>query len=247
MDRDTVRLVLILVGVTLMAGIYFWGQFKDPLMSFLKRLIPSRHPHQNEDREGDYQNPDEYFEESVRIITPGTDHRREPLFAGLDDDVDLLDEESDHDEIDFVHTSQTDEPTAAPFLIQVSVIAGPDQFFKGNELKQALLENDLLYGDMGIFHRYNQDLTQTLFSVASLVEPGTFPIDDMEAFECPGIILFFQTARVSDPLETYDDLVNTSRDLAQQLHGIQWDETRQPLSQSKIAHMRNLLKQPINT
>jgi len=46
-------------------------------------------------------------------------------------------------------------------------------------------------------------------------------------------------------LGIYDDLVNTSRELAQQLHGIQWDETRQPLSASKIAHMRNLLKQPV--
>ena len=114
-------------------------------------------------------------------------------------------------------------------------------------IKQALLENDLLYGDMGIFHRYNHDLTQTLFSVASLVEPGTFPIDDMASFECPGIVLFFQTARVSDPLATYDDLVNTSRELAQQLNGIQWDETRQPLGASKIAHMRNLLKHAVES
>jgi cell division protein ZipA len=246
MDRDTVRLVLILVGVTLMAGIYVWGQFKEPLKGFLKGLVPSRRRDDSEDESG-YNDPDEYFEESVRIITPGSDQRREPLFAGLDDDVDLHDEDIDLDEHLPHHATIADEPVAAPFLIQVSVIAGPGRFFNGTELKQALLENDLLYGDMGIFHRYNLDLTQTLFSVASLVEPGTFPIDDMESFDCPGIILFFQTARVSDPLATYDDLVNTSRDLAQQLDGIQWDETRQPLSQSKIAHMRNLLRQPVSS
>jgi hypothetical protein len=57
-------------------------------------------------------------------------------------------------------------------------------------------------------------------------------------------VLFFQTARVSNPLGIYDDLVNTSRELAHCLHGIQWDENRQPLSATKIAHMRNLLKQP---
>ena len=126
-------------------------------------------------------------------------------------------------------------------------MAGPGRFFHGPDLKQALLDVDLLYGDMGIFHRYDPDLTQTLFSVASLVEPGTFPVDDMTHFECPGIVLFFQTARVSDPLSIYDDLVNTSRELAHRLHGIQWDETRQPLSASKIADMRNLLKHPVAT
>ncbi len=248
MDRDTVRLILILVGITVMAGIYVWGRFKDPLAASLKNIFSARESDDPGASGHDYQDPDEYFEESVRVISSGSDHRREPDFAGLDADVDYLDGESDLEgDAVYDHMPQTDEPGGAPFLIQVSVIAGTGSFFNGTELKQALLENDLLYGDMGIFHRYNHDLTQSLFSVASLVEPGTFPIDDMASFECPGIILFFQTARVSDPLATYDDLVNTSRELAQQLNGIQWDETRQPLGASKIAHMRNLLKHPVES
>lgn len=247
MDRDTVRLILILVGITVMAGIYIWGRFKDPLVSSLKNLFSARESDESNASDQDYQDPDEYFEESVRVISSGADHRREPVFAGLDADVDYHDEPDLEDDEIVDHTASADEPGGAPFLIQVSVIAGTGSFFNGTELKQALLENDLLYGDMGIFHRYNHDLTQTLFSVASLVEPGTFPIDDMASFECPGIVLFFQTARVSDPLATYDDLVNTSRELAQQLNGIQWDEARQPLGASKIAHMRNLLKHPVES
>jgi len=213
----------------------------------LKALFSARESSDSDTPEPDYQDPDEYFEESVRVISSGSDHRREPVFSGLDADVDYHDDSDLDGEEVAEHVAPADEPGGAPFLIQVSVIAGSGNFFNGTELKQALLENDLLYGDMGIFHRYNHDLTQTLFSVASLVEPGTFPIDDMASFECPGIILFFQTARVSDPLATYDDLVNTSRELAQQLNGIQWDETRQPLGASKIAHMRNLLKHPVES
>lgn len=248
MDRDTVRLILILVGITVMAGIYLWGRFKDPLTASLKNLFSAKESDESSATGEDYQDPDEYFEESVRVISSGSDHRREPIFAGLDADVDYHEDESELEGEDVVDSiPPNDEPGGAPFLIQVSVIAGSGSFFNGTELKQALLENDLLYGDMGIFHRYNHDLTQTLFSVASLVEPGTFPIDDMASFECPGIVLFFQTARVSDPLATYDDLVNTSRELAQQLNGIQWDETRQPLGASKIAHMRNLLKHPVES
>jgi cell division protein ZipA len=245
MDRDTVRLILIVVGVAVMAGIYAWGRYKAPIHEALARIIAARRNRSSETEVDEYDDPDSYFEETVRVVNSGVEHRREPLFAGLDDDVDLHDDvELDHHREE--HIDHSDEAVGAPFLIQVSVVAPPGQFFNGTDLKLALLDNDLLYGDMGIFHRYNPDLTQTLFSVASLVEPGTFPIDDMEGFECPGIILFFQTARVSDPLATYDDLVNTSRDLAQQLNGIQWDETRQPLGQSKIAHVRNLLKQPID-
>ncbi|RQW82469.1 MAG: cell division protein ZipA [Methylococcus sp.] len=246
MDRDTVRLLLIVAGVIVLAGIYLWS-----------RLRESGKPDPNLGDYGDFEESEEYdggdyFEEEVRVITPGS--RKEPQLSGLDF------EERDDFELEAVapstQTGKTkttnidrsgDTPAGAeggaPFLIQISVVAGPGRFFHGPDLKQALLDVDLLFGDMGIFHRYDSELTQTQFSVASLIEPGTFPIDEMDGFECPGIVLFFQTARVSDPLSIYDDLVNTSRELAQRLHGIQWDETRQPLSAGKITHMRNLLRQ----
>ena len=90
---------------------------------------------------------DEYFEESVRVISSGSDHRREPVFAGLDADVDYPDDSDLDDEDVTDHVAPADEPGGAPFLIQVSVIAGSGSFFNGTELKQALLENDLLYGE----------------------------------------------------------------------------------------------------
>ena len=257
MDRDTVRLLLIIASVIVLAGIYAWGRFRQPIQNTLfsrrKPEAPSADAFANEEHEATADD----FEDGVRVITPWTDSRKEPQLSGLDFDTP---DEADDFELELIPggrlsaqgsaisaASETSSEVAvgAPFLIQVSVVAGPGRFFHGTELKQALMDGDLLFGDMGIFHRYDPDLTHTLFSVASLVEPGTFPIDDIDDFECPGIVLFFQTARVSDPLGTYDDLVNTSRELAQRLHGIQWDESRQPLSASKIAHMRNLLKQPI--
>lgn len=248
MDRDTVRLLLIVAAVIILAGIYLWS-----------RLRESGKPDPNLGDYGDFEESEDYdggdyFEEEVRVITPGS--RKEPQLSGLD-----FEERDDFELAPVTHTPHTGkadatdvaasgEPAAgaeteggAPFLIQISVVAGPGRFFHGPDLKQALLDVDLLFGDMGIFHRYDPELTQTQFSVASLIEPGTFPIDEMDGFECPGIVLFFQTARVSDPLSIYDDLVSTSRELAQRLHGIQWDETRQPLSAGKIAHMRTLLRQ----
>lgn len=244
MDRDTVRLILIVAGVFLLAGIYLWGRYKPALLDWLagrRRPEPS-----SLDEAEEIEEPDPYRDE---IRAEGVTRRKEPHLSGLD----VTDNEAYELEPipEIGETAGPDTPAqavpddatdSAPFLIQVSVVAGPGRHFQGPELKQALLDVDLLYGDMGIFHRYDPDLTVTQFSVASLVEPGTFPIDDMTHFTCPGIILFFQTARATDPLSIYDDLVNTSRELAHRLHGIQWDEARQPLSASKIAHMRNLLK-----
>ena len=255
MDRDTVRLLLIISALIVLAGIYLWGRFSRPLLDRLRGKPDLDLPFDHDTGDAPDEDMVDLFEEEIRVITPGSGGRREPQLSGLDfDEPDALDLERlpEHNDAETApepaaSPNPGDSAGGAPFLIQISVVAGPGRFFHGPDLKQALLDVDLLFGDMGIFHRYNRELTQTLFSVASLVEPGTFPIDDMDDFECPGIVLFFQTARVSDPLDIYDDLVNTSRELAQRLHGIQWDETRQPLSASKIAHMRNLLKQPLDS
>lgn len=251
MDRDTVRLLLVLIGLLVLGGIYLWGRFKQPALNHLARLRKSGPQEYQEPDESEYEELPEYFEEEVRVITPETNTRKEPQLSAFDlkDSADLEDLTSTEAPVSIEPVIQetrngpaTGGSGGAPFLIQVSVVAGPGRFFHGPDLKQALLEADLLFGDMDIFHRYDRSLSQTLFSVASLVEPGTFPVDDMDDFECPGIVLFFQTARVANPLEIYDDLVNTSRELAHRLKGIQWDESRQPLSESKIAHMRNLLR-----
>ena len=248
MDRDTVRLLLIVAGVIVLAGIYLWSRLRES-----GKQDPNLGDYGDFEESEEYDGGD-YFEEEVRVITPGS--RKEPQLSGLDfeerDDFEL-EAVAPNPQTGKAETTDLDRSVdapagadtqgGAPFLIQISVVAGPGRFFHGPDLKQALLDVDLLFGDMGIFHRYDPELTQTQFSVASLIEPGTFPIDEMDGFECPGIVLFFQTARVSDPLSIYDDMVNTSRELAQRLHGIQWDETRQPLSAGKIAHMRNLLRQ----
>lgn len=243
MDRDTVRLLLLALGVVVLAGIYFWGRFGQHLIRTLRQKMSHTH-HRIEP-----QDP-ETLDELEPFDYGSSPHiRREPDLKGFD--YSLSDQDEFSDEVDIgldnappetIFESQQEGPEAPPFLIQISVVAGPGRFFDGLELKQSLLDADLLFGEMGIFHRFDREYKQSLFSVASLVEPGTFPIEEMEDFECPGIVLFFQTARVSNPLQVYDDLVETSRELASRLHGVQWDESRQPLTAGKISHMRNLLK-----
>ncbi|MGX2039270.1 cell division protein ZipA C-terminal FtsZ-binding domain-containing protein [Methylocaldum sp. MU1018] len=242
MDRDTVRLILLVIGIMVVAGIYVWGRYKQQILDFLHRrgefdeldFDPSI------DRESpDYDENDEF--ESVRVL-----HRNERRFA--DDELDLGEETEDA----VVppqppRTAPSAAPKAAalgaPFLIQLSVVAEDEFVFAGDELKNALLDLDLVHGDMGIFHRYDRASRKPLFSVASLVKPGTFPIDDMTSFECPGIVLFFQPATVDDPLRVFDDLVNTSHELAVRLSGIEWDDSRRPLTDEKITEMRSRLEE----
>lgn len=243
MDRDTVRMILLVLGVVVIAGVYIWGRYKEQLLDFLNR----RGEFDELDFEAEAEatsGPDDW---EIRVLDrthPVKSPEQSPVF---DDDYD--------EEDDFGVGQETSEPPAsavreapktaalgAPFLIQLSVVASGDGFFDGEELRDALVEQDLIYGDMGIYHRYDREYREPLFSVASLAEPGTFPIENMEMFECPGVVLFFQPTQVKDPLEVFDDLVSTCHELAVKLDGVEWDETRQPLTAEKIALMRERLE-----
>lgn len=222
MDRGTVRLILLVLGVLVLAGIYVWGRHRDRLVEFFRRREPF----------GELAYDDELPDTAANEESSEFD--REPM----DDPI------RQERERPAVTTGGMPRDTAvgAPFLIQVSVVARSGDIFSGEELRDALLDLGLVHGDMEIFHRYDRNLRDPLFSVASLVKPGTFPIDDMDAFECPGVVLFFQPSKVQDPLAVFDDLFETSRDLAEKLDGIEWDDGRRPLTEAKIREMRERLE-----
>lgn len=246
MDRDTVRLLLLATGAVVIVGMYVWSRYRQKLIDFLHRRKEFEELGLHDtgaEAESAQQDDDDLFESlSYRGHKDSGTHRREPSISGGG----LAGDESGEDSLFAAEPEPEAAPAGgakgAPFLIQISVVASKGHPFRGDDLRDALLDLDLIHGDMDIFHRYDRQFKQTLFSVATLVEPGTFPMEDMEHFECPGIVLFFQTARVSDPLVVYDDLVNTAHELAARLDGIEWDENRQPLSAAKIAHMRELLR-----
>jgi cell division protein ZipA len=236
MDRDTVRIILAVLGGIAIAGVYVWGRYKDKLLDFLHRR--GEYDELAYDEEESPDEPDTSYDpmqlddrEAERLILPPIDDEDEVVPAPARTPAPRASREQ-------TRTASL----GAPFLIQLSVVAGADDYFNGEDLRDALVELDLIYGDMGIYHRYDREYREPLFSIASLVEPGTFPIDDMEHFECPGIVLFFQPPQVSDPLAVFDDLVNTCHELAVRLNGIEWDENRQPLTDEKIDQMRQRLE-----
>ncbi|MEI7868193.1 MAG: cell division protein ZipA C-terminal FtsZ-binding domain-containing protein [Candidatus Methylumidiphilus sp.] len=249
MDSQTLRLVLAVIGVFIIAAIFIWGQYKKKLLDFINQR-------------------GEYDELEAEEELPCEDEVSMPAKAGhygghstaKDIDPPITFNDLDAGEKNVVmekpkpstpkpalpenarrEPPRTD-PLGAPFLIQISVVSRGG-FFNGLQLRDALDDLRLIYGDMGIYHRYDREYRVPLFSVASLVEPGTFPIKDMDNFECPGIVLFFQPPQVDDPLEVFDDLVATCRELAMRLGGTEWDEKRQPLTIEKITQMRGRLRE----
>jgi cell division protein ZipA len=121
--------------------------------------------------------------------------------------------------------------------VTLRLAAPPLERFEGRELVDALRAAGLEHGKFSIFHKTAPN-GATVFSVASLVEPGTFDLERIHGQRFPGISLF---TVLPGPLEagaTLEMIVSTGRDLAARLRGVLQDERGAPLSIQKLADLR---------
>ncbi len=122
-------------------------------------------------------------------------------------------------------------------IVTLRVAAPPLERFEGRALIAALRAAGLEHGKFSIFHKCGPDGT-TLFSVASLVEPGTFDLQAIDGRRFPGVSFFTVLSATPDGGATVEDMLGTARVLAATLHGTLQDERGAPLSPQRLADLR---------
>jgi len=134
-------------------------------------------------------------------------------------------------------------PNKPEKIICFYVKAKNNETFLGNDLLRVLLSLGCRYGDMKIFHRHEHKngIGRELFSVASMIEPGNFDLNKLPDAKIPGVVLFFSTAKVNNPLETYHLMIDAAKKLTQYLGGELLDSKRQTLTSDAITEMSELL------
>lgn len=289
MDSDQVRFILLLLGVALVLGIYFWDRYKrqtrhggrlkmarnlkEPEFDFIDvnddvgevrvrgRKAPTE-PYIDSSPDNTGSRPDQAFpqasegdpalQEEVAELSDGeamqpivaeggasqvaedvadgaTKHPRRSLIApDLEIDVPV-----DSDYLDMAPELLAQVPR---LIVQINVMSMGEPFSL-QQVKSVAREVELLHADMQIFHRKTQD-GKTTFSMASLVEPGTFPLEDDPQFSTPGLILFTQLPGVQDGLAIYADMLFTAERLGVLLNAVLLDERRQKLTRQSIEHTR---------
>lgn len=125
-------------------------------------------------------------------------------------------------------------------IVILYLMAPEEHDYNGYELLQALLASGLRYGEKGIFHRHEMKTGRghVLFSLASVNKPGTFELSKMGSFSCPGLVLFLLLKRVLDPMMAFDSMLETARQLSEDLGGEVWDQDRKLLNMDKVAQIR---------
>jgi cell division protein ZipA len=124
-------------------------------------------------------------------------------------------------------------------IVTLRLVAHEKSSFKGDELILSLRGIGLRHGKFGIFHRYDgNDESRTIFSAASLIEPGSFDLANIKDQQIPGISLFLVLPGPIDSVEAFDLMMAAARTLTQSLDGELLDESGSTLSIQRERYLR---------
>jgi len=125
-------------------------------------------------------------------------------------------------------------------VIAFTIMAPKGQKLSGLDLKVALKTLSFQYGDMQIYHRMTLGVhKKPLFSVANIIEPGTFNPQDDATMNTPGILMFAKLPGPVNGLTLFDDLLETAQSLTEKLNGILCDQSKQQVNQNILESMRS--------
>jgi cell division protein ZipA len=164
--------------------------------------------------------------------------------ASLDDDSDSVLGLKPSEPARSLHVvSKVKAKPRAPSVIVLSLMCEKGREYSGYELLQAILASGLRFGDMKIFHRHEQRSGRgdVLFSMASMVEPGTFDLPSMGSYHTPGLSFFLCYDRVSDPRRALDTMIETVSLLRDELGGDILDAKKQVVNKYNVADLYDLI------
>lgn len=107
----------------------------------------------------------------------------------------------------------------------------------GSQLLALLQREQLQHGKFSIFHRMHE--SQSVFSVASMVEPGTFEPSTMAEQQFPGVTLFMLLPGPLDGLVAYDQMMSCAQRLAHATGGTLQDERGSKLTTQSMDRLRD--------
>lgn len=107
----------------------------------------------------------------------------------------------------------------------------------GAQLLALLQAERLQHGKFNIFHRMHD--AGTVFSVASMVEPGSFDLAQMPVQQFPGVTLFMLLPGPLDGLIAYDQMLSCAQRLAHATGGLLHDERGSKLTPQSMERLRD--------
>ncbi|PLW67360.1 cell division protein ZipA [Pseudohalioglobus lutimaris] len=131
-----------------------------------------------------------------------------------------------------------------PEVFMLNVVARDPRGFKGEDILHILLACDLRFGDMNFFHRHEFEAGKGAiqFSVANMMQPGVFDIDNMSGVTTPGLVFFLTLPGPEDMMKAFDYMLETAQAVSRNLGGDVLDESRSVLTKQTLDHSRQQIR-----
>ena len=239
---STLRVILIAFAVVLLVAIYAWGR-RNSKQSRSSSALPLP-----ESASGATAQP--ALSGRAAVLEPPAERQLPHISWAPDDGVGGESEAAENEPAMPVNAEPSfdtqaelaaTEPSAADAAATHKILAlrlvATVPRFSGAHLRTALEAESLQFGKYQIFHRTTAQ-GEVVFSVASMLEPGSFDLDQMFHEQYPGIALFAQLPGALDGVSVLGELISCARKLQETLGGVLQDDLAAPLLAPRIEQLR---------
>lgn len=130
-------------------------------------------------------------------------------------------------------------------VIVISVLARTEEGFDGTTLLNLMLACGLRFSEMGIFHRYETESSDSelQFSMVNVLKPGVFDLDNMQNIVTPGVTFLMPLPGANDTLAAFEAMLETAMVLVRNLGGELKDENHSVMTAQTIEFARQRVQE----
>ncbi|WP_312347256.1 cell division protein ZipA [Stenotrophomonas acidaminiphila] len=225
-DTALLRIGILAAGLLLIAAILLFGRPRKPAQG--KRREPAE---------------------------SGERPRREPVLAAGEEGADAVavpeaDQEAAQQELGLPDVdapgSELGKRATQDFdkIVSLYVAARAGLSLRGEDIVVAAEKTGLVFGYMNVFHRMVEGHPERgpIFSMASIMKPGSFDMAHIREMETPAIAFFLTLPAPMTALDAWEKMLPTVQRMAELLDGVVLDDSRNALGRQRIAHIRDELR-----
>jgi cell division protein ZipA len=161
-----------------------------------------------------------------------------------DEQYETDDYSDDQDDSIAAHNESQATGSQPSEVLVINVMAKKGYAFAGDDLMHTLITSGLKFGDMKIFHQRlgNQPKGPVIFSVANILNPGTFDLNSMDTFTTVGVSLFLALPSPINNLDGFEKMLSLAQQLCASLGGELRDDSRNLMTKQTIEHYRQRVR-----